>query len=150
MNKWAFCFLFILSAIAIKVYAKIHTDDILGVWLSMEKTSKIKIYKCGIDGKKYCGKIVWLKRDKEDDNTPRLDKNNPDPKKRKTHLYDLVILKLFEFDEEKNEWNNGNIYDPYTGMTYKCYIKKEGSILKIRGFVGISLIGRTAEWTKAD
>jgi uncharacterized protein (DUF2147 family) len=142
--------LFIFAGIALNVYASQHSDDVLGVWLSMEKTSKIKIYKCGNDGTKYCGKIVWLKRDKEEDGSPRVDKNNPDSKKRKRPLQDLVILKLFEYDSKNKEWNNGSIYDPYTGLTYKCYLKKSGQILKIRGYFGVSAIGRTAEWTKSE
>jgi len=149
--KLKICFLsLVILLVVLKVYAKNNTDDILGVWLSQEKTSKIKIYKCGNEGKKYCGKIVWLKRDKESDGSARVDKNNPNPKKRLLPLHDMVILKLFEYDHKKDEWNNGTIYDPYTGFVYKCYIKKSGNILSVRGYIGTSLIGRTAEWTKVE
>jgi len=134
----------------IKVYAQTNADDILGTWYNQEKTSKIKIYKCGDGNKKYCGKIVWLKKDKEDDGTERIDKNNPDASKRKTPLKDLVVLKLFVYDAGSKEWNEGTIYDPYTGKVYKCYIKREGKTLRVRGYVGVSMLGRTAIWTQAD
>ena len=150
LNKRIYISLIIVVITFLKVYANAKADDILGVWLSMEKTSKIKIYKCGNDGNKYCGKIVWLKRPKEDDGKPRVDKNNPDSKKKNRPLQDLVILKHLEYDAVKKEWNNGTIYDPYTGFTYKCEVKKPGQILKIRGFIGVSLIGRTAEWTRDE
>ncbi len=147
LNKRFYILIIIVVVTFLKVYANTKADDILGVWLSMEKTSKIKIYKCVNDGNKYCGKIVWLKRPKEDNGKPRVDKNNTDSKNKNRLLHDMVILKYLEYDAAKNEWNGGTIYDPYTGLTYKCVIKKIGQILSVRGFFGVSLIGRTAEWT---
>ena len=41
-------------------YSQKNADDIVGTWYNGEKSSKIKIEKCG---NKYCGKIVWLKKD---------------------------------------------------------------------------------------
>lgn len=64
----------------------------------LKKAQKIRIYKCVDGGKKYCGKIVWLKKDKKDDGGPRWDKNTPDPKKRKDLMMDMLILKLFVYD----------------------------------------------------
>src|SRR5688500_4129441 len=108
MNIKKLLVLTLLALTLLKVFAaSINPDDIVGTWYNQEKTSKIKIYKCGNEGKKYCGRIVWLKRDKEEDGTPRVDKNNPDPKKRKTPLQDLVILKLFVYDSGEKEWNQG-------------------------------------------
>ena len=55
----------------------------------------------------------------------------------------------FEFDD--GQWEDGDIYDPKSGKTYSCVIKmqKDGS-LHVRGFIGISLLGRTTLWTKAE
>ena len=44
----------------------------------------------------------------------------------------------------------GTVYDPKNGKTYKCKITYQGDKLDVRGFVGFSLLGRTAVWTKAD
>ena len=131
-------------------YSQNNADDILGTWYNAEKDAKIKIYKCGDGGKKYCGKIVWLKKDKEEDGTERVDKNNPNPAKRKNPMIDLVILKLFEYDKSDKEWDDGTIYDPKNGKTYSCFIKREGNTLKVRGYMGVSFIGRTSEWTLAE
>ena len=127
-----------------------NADDILGTWYNAEKDAKIKIYKCGDGGKKYCGKLVWLKKDKEEDGSQRVDKNNPDPGKRKDPMIELVILKLFVYDKSDKEWDSGTIYDPKNGKTYSCFIKRSGNILKVRGYMGVSMLGRTAEWTLAE
>lgn len=145
--KLLLTFVVLLSLYA---YSQTNADDIMGTWYNAEKTSKIRIYKCGDDGKKYCGKIVWLKKDKEDDGGPRVDKNNPDSKKRKDLMMGLVVLKLFVYDKGSKEWNDGTIYDPKNGKTYSCYIKREGKALKVRGYVGISMLGRTAAWELAE
>jgi uncharacterized protein (DUF2147 family) len=47
-----------------------------------------------------------------------------------------------------NKWEGGKIYDPNNGKTYSCKMTLEGNTLKVRGFVGISLLGRTTIWTR--
>ena len=48
-----------------------------------------------------------------------------------------------------NLWEGGQIYDPQEGKTYKCKMTLETSDhLKVRGFIGISLIGRTNDWAR--
>lgn len=49
------------------------------------------------------------------------------------------------------EWNGGKILDPKTGKTYKCYITlEEENKLKVRGYIGFSLIGRTQYWYRME
>ena len=61
----------------------------------------------------------------------------------------LEILSNLVWDEGDNEWDDGEIYDPKSGSTYSCYGELEDkNTLKLRGYVGISIIGRTAVWTK--
>ena len=53
------------------------------------------------------------------------------------------------YDEEKDEWVDGTIYDPVHGKTYKSKMWFGGEkILKIRGYIGIPAFGRTMTWTK--
>ena len=48
------------------------------------------------------------------------------------------------------EWSGGTIYDPKNGKTYKCFIRFENqNKLKIRGFIGISVLGRNTYWTRS-
>ncbi len=126
-------------------------DDILGDWLNQEGTAKIHIFKA-VNGKfkgKFYGKIIWLKEPTKN-GKPKLDEQNPDVKKRAQELNGLVLLNNFSFDEDDKEWADGTIYDPKNGKTYSCTITKSGEKLNVRGYVGISMLGRTAVWTKAN
>jgi uncharacterized protein (DUF2147 family) len=122
-------------------------DDIVGTWLNQEATGKITLYK---ENGKYFGKLVWL-REPNDKVTgkPRTDVENPDEKLKSTPLIGMVNMKNFTFDG-KEEWSGGTIYDPKNGKTYKCYIQFEGPAkLKVRGYVGVSMLGRNTYWTKS-
>lgn len=127
--------------------AQMHkADDIIGTWLNQEATGKITLYK---ENGKYFGKLVWL-RDPNDKVTgkPRTDKENPDAKLKPAPLIGLVNMKNFTFNGEE-EWSGGTIYDPKNGKTYKCVIRFENqNKLKIRGYIGVSILGRNTYWTK--
>ena len=130
-----------------KVYAQHKTDDILGYWFNEEKTSKVQIFK---EGNKYFAKVVWLKEPNDAaTGKPKTDNLNPDLKLQNVPLLGLVIMKNFVFNG-KDEWSDGTIYDPKKGKTYSCYIHfdEKPNILKIRGYICVSLLGRTTYWTK--
>jgi uncharacterized protein (DUF2147 family) len=128
-------------------FVAIAQDAIERIWYNQEKTAKVQIFKA-TDGKFY-GKIVWLKEPNNEEGKPKVDKNNPDKAKKSTPLMGLQLLKGFKKDGD-NEYEDGTIYDPKNGKTYSCKINRKGETLEVRGYVGISLIGRTTIWTKAD
>lgn len=140
--------IFVAMWAGINASAQTHKpDDILGTWLNQEATGKVTLYK---ENGKYFGKVVWL-REPNDKETglPRTDKLNPDVKLQAAPLIGLINLKNFTFDG-KEEWSGGTIYDPKNGKTYKCYIQFDGPAkLKIRGYMGVSLLGRNTYWTKS-
>ncbi len=127
----------------------VKADDILGVWLTQDKDSHVQIYK---DGDKYFGKIIWLK-DPIDSKTgkPKVDDKNEDPSLRNRPVMGMKLLKNFVFDGD-DEWEDGTIYDPKKGKTYSCYMEfpdeNNKDRLKIRGYIGVSLLGRTVYWTR--
>ena len=46
-------------------------------------------------------------------------------------------------------WSGGTIYDPTGGKTYRCTLQLEGdSRLRIRGYIGVPLLGRTTTWIR--
>ena len=146
-------FLLILTFSA-SLSAYIAADDIDGIWFSQDKDAKIEIAKCGAT---YCGKIVWLKEPTYPPGsklgtpgTPKLDDQNPDPARRKDPIIGLQIIKGFQF-VGGNVWKNGTIYDPDSGKTYsaKATLVSPGE-LDLRGFVGVSMFGRTEKWTRAN
>lgn len=123
-----------------------EADAVLGVWNTDNNKSNIEIYKK--DGK-FFGKIIWLKEPNTPDGKPKVDKSNPDEKLRSRPLMGLNLLKDFVYDSD-NVWTDGEIYNPEDGKTYSCKmtLSKDGKKLKVRGYVGISLFGKTVEWTK--
>lgn len=115
-------------------------------WLDEKKEGKIKIYKA--KNNKYYGKITWLKEPNRD-GKPKVDINNPKAAQRNNPIIDLIILKGFTFNG-KDEYEGGSIYDPKSGKTYDCKITfKDENTLLIRGYMGISLIGKTTIWTRS-
>jgi uncharacterized protein (DUF2147 family) len=127
-------------------------DDILGVWFNGEKDAQIELYKCGA---KYCGKIIWLKEPNYPEGskdgmpgTPKLNHNSPDVARKKDPIIGLNIVNDFSFDDE-NRWTGGTVYDPKNGKTYKGKMTLVSpQRLDLRGYIGISLIGRTTSWTR--
>ena len=127
-------------------------DDIVGKWLNGKQTAHVEIYKA--EGK-YFGKIIWLKEPvyPADDKKgmagkQKVDRENSDAAKRNQPVLGLVILRDFVFVKD-GLWENGMIYDPENGKDYKCKMTLESpDVLNVRGFIGISLLGRTDTWTR--
>jgi len=44
------------------------------------------------------------------------------------------------------EYAGGTIMDPDNGKTYKCKMWIKGDVLTVRGFIGISMLGRSQQW----
>jgi len=144
MNKFSLILLLITSIPFITKAQNSVGDKILGVWLSETKEGKIEIYRVG---NKYFGKLIWSKNMfAADGKTSNKDLNNEEKKLRNRDLKNLVLLNNLVFDED--EYNGGTIYDPKNGSTYKCYMTISGDKLNIRGYIGISLIGRTSVWSR--
>ncbi len=57
---------------------------------------------------------------------------------------------LWDLQKNGDGWSGGTILDPATGKTYKCLLSVEdgGTKLKVRGFIGLSLLGRTQYWLR--
>ncbi len=106
-------------------------DKIIGTYWSPKKDAKIEIYK---KGTRYYGRTVWLA-------APKIDSKNPDARLRQRNMLGVDLLTDFSYDD--GEYSGGEIYDPENGKTYSCKISFKGKDLKVRGYIGISLFGRT-------
>ena len=96
---------------------------------------------------KYFGKIIWLKDSKDKYGKDKLDINNPDVKKRNDNVIGSLMLTNFTYKGD-NRYENGQIYDGRNGKTYTCILTLESeSKLKVRGFIGLILFGKTDIWT---
>ena len=147
----------LILALSVLLTGIVQADksDILGLWKSLPSEkgySHIKIEKVG---KKYFGTVVYLSKPKYEEKDgvdlvgkEKLDRNNPEKSKQKNPIIGLQLLKNFEYDGD-NEWDDGTIYDPNNGKTYKCVIKnKVKDKLYVRGYIGLPIIGRTTTWTR--
>jgi uncharacterized protein (DUF2147 family) len=125
--------------------------DILGLWKSDGGDSRLELFKCG---NKICGKIVWLKEpnyiDRNDGPVGKIktDRKNTNPALRNRPILGLQVMKDFTATGT-GRWGNGICYNPENGKSYKCKMQLETSNrLKMRGYIGISLIGRSFDLTR--
>lgn len=113
-------------------------DDVLGIYYTPKKDGKIELFKVGNE---YFGKFIWGE-------AGRKDTKNPAPALRTRALLGVVFLSNFTYND--GEYKGGEIYDPETGKTYTSKMWLKDGNLKVRGFVGISLLGRTEVFTRVQ
>ena len=105
----------------------------------------IEIYDCG---EYLCGRLVSLTVPFDDDGAPRKDNNNADESLRDRPLAGIEFLTGFTYDESKESWSGGRIYNARDGKTYQSTMIFKDGELKVRGFVGIPLFGQTDVWVE--
>jgi len=140
--KRNFFVLFLLALSASFLYGQ--ADNLVGIYLTAEKTSQVRVFKATND--KYYGKVEWLKEEPD-----KLDVNNPDEKLRNKKVWGLIILKDFSYNESKNRWEGGTIYDPDNGKTYDAFIwfDEDNKTLHLKGYVlGMKFVGRETIWIR--
>ena len=135
-----------LGMLLLSSVAKAQTDRLEGLWYNDIKSAKILITH-GADGK-FNGKVVWLKEPLKN-GKPKVDELNEDPKLRTRPRLGLQVLTGFVKDGDE-KYDDGTIYDPLNGKTYSCKITYKGKTLDIRGYIGISLFGRTTVWSRVE
>jgi uncharacterized protein (DUF2147 family) len=117
-------------------------DPIVGTWLTSAKDSAITIH---LEGGTYVGHITWLE---EAAGRPTTDEKNPDAALRARPLVGLAVLTGLRATGG-GAYEGGKIYNPKEGKTYSAEAKLDGAnVLKLRGFIGISLLGKTEIWTR--
>ena len=137
------------SAISPSAFAGSVANDIHGLWINNKDVDKQKFAVMVEDcGNKLCGRLYWLKKPLSASGLPKRDKHNPNEALRERPLCGLQILTGFQYAGD-NIWNAGEIYNPDDGLTFSSTMKlaPEGS-LKIRGYIGISVFGKTVEWVR--
>ncbi|MDR0368823.1 MAG: DUF2147 domain-containing protein [Bacteroidales bacterium] len=112
-------------------FSQNKADDILGYYLSPDVKSddktQMEIYKTP-DGK-YAAKVVWISN------------------KAKSHFIGTVQIKELTYNPKEKVWKNGKVI--YEGGEYSVTVSiSEPEKLKLRGYLGISLFGKTIYWTK--
>lgn len=65
----------------------------------------------------------------------------------------IIGMTIVKGLKKKGEaYEGGEILDPDNGKTYQCKMKLDatGNKLEVRGFIGISLLGRSQIWTRSE
>ena len=139
-----------ICILSIVLFLGINTaksQSVFGKWKTLDSAtgkieSIVEVY--DKDGKAYAKIIDSIKE--EDKNRPcdackGKNKNKP--------IFGMVILNGLE--KNGNEWKGGKILDPKNGKYYSCYITLlNKNKLKLRGFIGISFLGRTEYWYRVN
>jgi uncharacterized protein (DUF2147 family) len=135
--------LFLFIAVALTGSAQ-NKDAILGKWVNSTGEAHLEMTK---RSDKYFGKLVWLKDPKDEKGNIKTDFKNPNASLRSKPIVGLEILKDFVYEDGK--WTDGNIYDPKSGKIYSCNMNLKGNgDLNMRGYIGVSLLGRTEIWKR--
>ena len=117
----------------------------IGLWKGQDATFEM------FDSEgKLNARIVALSEPKTTEGKEKTDIYNPDPKKRSHPIIGLVFISGFT-KKSDTRWENGTVYDPKSGRTYSCFMELQGpNKIKVRGYIGIALMGRNYFWTRAN
>jgi len=133
----------LIMMVATVVYAQ--NDPIIGKWQNPSAEGRVEIYK---KGDQYFGKLYWMKAPNDAKGIPKKDAKNPDKKLQSRELQGVELLTNFT-KKSGGTYEGGQIYDPKSGKTYSCKMSLKGEDkLDIRGFLGLSILGRTETWTR--
>jgi uncharacterized protein (DUF2147 family) len=135
----------VLLTMSLFFFATLSAQSVVGKWKTIddvtgEVKSVVQIYE--ENGKIY-GKVIEImdasKRNRLCENCLGALKNKP-----------VLGLKIINgLEKNGNAFENGKILDPESGKEYKCYISLEDDkTLKVRGYIGIALMGRTQYWKR--
>jgi len=118
----------------------------IGFWVTPNHGAVVHIVACDSG---LCGYLVGLRTDHEPGEMPR-DAHNPDPALRSELLCGRAIMgSLKPAKDSPTKWEGGWVYDPASGNTYTAEMRLDGGDrLKLRGYLGISLFGRSETWQR--
>ncbi len=139
-----------IAACAVATTARADETTPVGRWVTIDDdTHRPKaIVRIWEEDGQLQGRIEKLFRRPGEDPDPTCDKCTDSRKDQR--VTGMVILRGLVRDGD--EWSGGRILDPENGKEYKCYIEvmEGGRRLKVRGYIGFSLLGRTQYWERVD
>ena len=117
-------------------------DPVTGHWLTENERAVVELKECG---EELCGSVYWII-----EGGMLFDEKNPLEELRTRKICGLQIVEGLEKASD-GEWENGNIYKADDGDTYSADINlQEDGTLKVRGYLGVSWLGKTQIWTRVD
>lgn len=130
----------ILTALAVTPN-NAFANEAEGYWLTENKRSVIHVTKC-YDS--LCGNIHWII-----EGGMQYDEKNPDASERRKPMCGLKLM--WGFRPDGSDWKDGKIYKADDGDIYNANVTLvDKNTLKLRGYVGIPLFGKTQKWTRVS
>lgn len=116
---------------------------ILGEWTNKDSSQVVRVDK---QGDFFVGKLISLQGELQED---LLDRENKDEDKQMRKLLGIDVWLNFSYDEDKDMWKYGEIYNFKNGNTYNGKITVEGDELKLTGHYGFFFfLAKTQNWTR--
>ena len=126
------------------------SESPVGVWRTIDdKTGKEKSLVRIVEANgELRATIEKLFREPHEEPNPNCDKC-PGERKNKPVLGMMIMTGL---KKSGSEYEGGEILDPANGKTYrvKMWTADGGKKLNVRGFIGVSLLGRTQVWVREE
>lgn len=154
MKKFMQSLLVLVSVLMFSIsYAAVNYNSPLGYWKTIDDVtgkpkSILKIYQSG--GSLY-GQVVKIFP------RPGYDENEVcsacKGSRHNQRIVGMVVMEGLKQDSKNPAvWSGGSIMDPLNGKTYRCMITliNGGQQLNVRGYIGVSLFGRTQTWIRAQ
>ena len=117
-----------------------------GLWMTEKKGVIVDVYACG---ENLCGRTVWLKKMTFKDGRDRLDAKNPNAALRDRHWCGIEVITGVK-PVSATEWQGGDVYDPKTGKTFDFDMEQRGDTMKVRGYLGVKMLGKSETWTRTS
>ncbi len=138
-------------------------DAIVGFWQTEAGGAVVQIMRSdALDASaapRYEGRLAWLRESHYPADDPQgmagqpvADRHNPDAALRERPLQGLTLLTGLRYrhrEHDDAQWVDGRVYDTENGKRYDCIVwLADNEHLKLRGYVGIELLGQTTTWTR--
>ena len=137
----------LLLFLSVVSFAQQPADKIIGQWESIDGDVKLKFDIFKQDGK-YFGKLLWASNMFESDGkTSKKDSNNPDKSLQNRPRQGIINVTNLKYDD--GQYEGGKLYNPSDGNSYSLNAKlKTENELHFRGYLGISLLGKTMKFKR--
>ncbi len=117
------------------------SQGLLGFW-STDAGSVLHVDHCG---PQVCITIVTISQ-----KAPGVtDERNPDSSLHARPICKLIIGTGFSLQDPTHA-DDGKVYDPESGKTYKSAMSSDGNTLHLRGYIGFKALGRTETWMRTS
>lgn len=135
-----------LAAAAVLLAAPALADDdpVFGRWKVESGKAVVEISPCGASA---CGVVSWLREPLGDDGKPVRDMRNKDAGKRGGPVCGSKMLWGFK-RVGAGDWEGGKIYNAEDGDVYSAEMTAAGDTLKVRGYVGLPIFGKSQVWSR--